>query len=194
MQETWVWSLGWEGPLEKGGDPSPTPVFWTGEFHGMEVHGLIKSGTWLSDSHFTLPDQRDKSATIIKIVNNTNSIPPSRLCVCVCVNCLVVSYSLQPHRLQPREAPLSMGFSRLEHWSGLPFPSPKGTIEGKKVKLLSRVWLFETPWTVAYQSPPSMEFSRQEYWSGLPFPSPRHKSKGLQSGRWVLGICMPGIS
>ena len=116
------------------------------------------------------------------------------VCVCVCVNCLVMSYSLQPHRLQPREAPLSMGFSRLEHWSGLPFPSPKGTIEGKKVKLLSRVWLFETPWTVAYQSPPSMEFSRQEYWSGLPFPSPRHKSKGLQSGRWVLGICMPGIS
>ena len=44
----------------------------------------------------------------------------------------------------------------------------------KKVKLLSRVWLFATPWTVAYQAPPSMEFSRQEYWSGLPFPSPGH--------------------
>ena len=40
------------------------------------------------------------------------------------------------------------------------------------VKLLSCVWLFEIPWTVAYQAPPSMEFSRQEYWSGLPFPSP----------------------
>ena len=39
------------------------------------------------------------------------------------------------------------------------------------VKLLSRVWLFATPWTIAYQSPPSMEFSRQKYWSGLPFPS-----------------------
>ena len=37
-----------------------------------------------------------------------------------------------------------------------------------KVKSLSRVWLFATPWTVA---PPSMGFSRQEYWSGLPFPS-----------------------
>ena len=44
----------------------------------------------------------------------------------------------------------------------------------KKVKLLGRVWLFATPWTVAYQAPPSMEFSRQEYWSGLPFPSPGH--------------------
>ena len=42
----------------------------------------------------------------------------------------------------------------------------------KKVKLLSRVRLFVSPWTVAYQDSPSMGFSRQEYWSGLPFPSP----------------------
>ena len=42
-----------------------------------------------------------------------------------------------------------------------------------KVKSLSRIWLFVTPWTVVHQAPPSIEFSRQEYWSGLPFPSPR---------------------
>ena len=42
-----------------------------------------------------------------------------------------------------------------------------------KVKSLSRVQLFGTPWTVAYQAPLSMGFSRQECWSGLPFPSPR---------------------
>ena len=41
-----------------------------------------------------------------------------------------------------------------------------------KVKLLSRVRLIVTPWTVPYQVPPSMEFSRQEYWSGLSFPPP----------------------
>ena len=41
-----------------------------------------------------------------------------------------------------------------------------------KVKSLSRIRLFATPWTAAYQAPQSMEFSRQEYWSGLPFPSP----------------------
>ena len=41
-----------------------------------------------------------------------------------------------------------------------------------KVKSLSRVRLFATLWTVAYQAPPSMGFSGQEYWSGLPFPSP----------------------
>ena len=33
MQETWVRSLGWEDPLEKG--KVPTPVFWPGEFHGL---------------------------------------------------------------------------------------------------------------------------------------------------------------
>ena len=41
-----------------------------------------------------------------------------------------------------------------------------------KVKSLSRVWLFVTPRTTAYQAPPSMGFSRQEYWSGVPLPSP----------------------
>ena len=41
-----------------------------------------------------------------------------------------------------------------------------------KVKLLSHVRLFATPWTVAYQVSLSMGFSRQESWSGLPFPSP----------------------
>ena len=41
-----------------------------------------------------------------------------------------------------------------------------------KVKSLSHVRLFATPWTVAYQAPPSVGFSRQEYWRGLPFPSP----------------------
>ena len=123
------------------------------------------------------------------------------------------------------QAPLSMGFSRQERWSGLPFPSPgelpdprikpgspalqadallseppgkltriwemwskpqnnkdiiiyvklvqhhKSTVK-VKVKSLSRVRLFVTLWTVAYQAPLSMGFSRQEYWNGLPFPSP----------------------
>ena len=41
-----------------------------------------------------------------------------------------------------------------------------------EMQSLSRVRLFATPWTIAYQASPSMGFSRQEYWSGLPFPSP----------------------
>ena len=33
---------------------------------------------------------------------------------------------LRHHRLYTCQAPLSMGFSRQEYWSGLPFPSPGG--------------------------------------------------------------------
>ena len=47
-------------------------------------------------------------------------------------------------------------------------------VSRKKVKLLSRVQLFVTPWTIVCQVPLSMEFSRLKYWSELPspFPSP----------------------
>ena len=41
-----------------------------------------------------------------------------------------------------------------------------------KVKALSHVWLFTTPWTATYKAPSSMGVSRQEYWSGVPLPSP----------------------
>ena len=40
-----------------------------------------------------------------------------------------------------------------------------------KVKPLSCVQLFVTPWTAAHQAPPSMGFFRQEYRSGVPLPS-----------------------
>ena len=47
-----------------------------------------------------------------------------------------------------------------------------GKSTGSEVKLLNRVQLFATPWTVAYRAPLSMGFSRQEYCIGLPFPPP----------------------
>ena len=50
--------------------------------------------------------------------------------------------------------------------------SASPSLSEKTSQLLSRVRLFTTPWTVAYQASLSMGFSRQEYWSGLPFPSP----------------------
>ena len=56
-----------------------------------------------------------------------------------------------------------------------------------KVKSLSHVRLFPTPWTVAYQASLSMEFSRQEYWSELPFPSPGDlPNSGIKSGSPTL--------
>ena len=62
-----------------------------------------------------------------------------------------------------------------------------------KVKSLSRVRLFTTPWTVAYQARLSMGFSRQEYCSGLPLPSPlspRVCSNSYPLNQW----CYPTIS
>ena len=79
------------------------------------------------------------------------------------------SDSVWPHRQQP---------TRLPH----PWDSPgKNTGVGchfllqcmkVKVKSLSLVRLFMTPWTAVYQAPPSVGFSRQEYWSGVLLPSP----------------------
>ena len=57
----------------------------------------------------------------------------------------------------------------------------------EEVKSLSRVQLFATPWTVAYQAPLSMGFSRQECWSGLPFPSPGDlPNPGIEPGSPAL--------
>ena len=58
-------------------------------------------------------------------------------------------------------------------------------LESEKVKSLSHVWLFATPWTVAYQAPPSMGFSRQECWSGLPFLT-QESNSGLPHCRQML--------
>ena len=33
MRETWIRSLGWEGPRRR--ERLPTPVFWPGEFYGL---------------------------------------------------------------------------------------------------------------------------------------------------------------
>ena len=100
-----------------------------------------------------------------------------------------------------RQASLSMGLSRQESWSALPCPPPEDLpdpgiepaspvscivsgffttelpekpIDGMKMKVksLSHVRLFATPWTVAHQAPRSMGFSRQESWSALPSPPP----------------------
>ena len=68
MQETWVQSLGWKDPLEKGNDT--TPVFWSGEFH--ELYRFAKSQIQLSDFHF----QRKE------IIKNTDPLTASTYYFC----------------------------------------------------------------------------------------------------------------
>ena len=81
-------------------------------------------------------------------------LEPQELCPCltpgerVCVRTLVHTRTCTPtHTLSciwlfatpwtlPHEAPLSMGFSRQEYWSGLPFPSP-GALPNPGIKSVS---------------------------------------------------------
>ena len=52
MRETWIRSLGWEDPLEKG--KAIHSRIWTGEFNSMDciVHVVVESWTRLSGFHF----------------------------------------------------------------------------------------------------------------------------------------------
>ena len=62
--------------------------------------------------------------------------------------------------------------ARTLEWVAISFSNAwKWKVKGKS---LSRVRLFEAPWTAAHQAPLSMGFSRQEYWSGVPSPSPNN--------------------
>ena len=97
------------------------------------------------------------------------------------------------------QAPLSMGFSRQEYWSGLPFPPP-GDLPNPGMEPESPAFpalaykFFSTVSPVAAAAAKSLQscptlcdsidgsprgssvlgFPRQEYWSGVPFPSPMH--------------------
>src|SRR5574342_338022 len=67
------------------------------------------------------------------------------------------------------QAPPSLGFSRQEHWSGLPFPSPMQESENESEVAQSCLTLSDP--TDCSLAGSSTGFSRQEYWSGVPLPS-----------------------
>ena len=92
MQETWVWSLGWEDPLEKGMATHSSIIDSLGNSIACIVLGVIQSWMWL-------------------------------LTLLLLSHCSRVQLCATPE-MAAHQAPLSLGFSRQEHWSGLPFPSP----------------------------------------------------------------------
>ena len=73
---------------------------------------------------------------------------------------------MRPHRRQPTRLPRPWDSPGKNTGVGCHF-----LFQRVKVKSLSCVRLFKTPWTAAYQAPPSMRFS--EYWSAVLLPSPR---------------------
>ena len=60
MQETWVRSLGWEGPLEKG---KAYPLQYSGLENSRDciAHGAAKNRTWLSTFTFTYIIRRQRA-------------------------------------------------------------------------------------------------------------------------------------
>ena len=92
-----------------------------GQEHRARLSVLSFTSVWLWVSCFV--SLGPSSYILYTMRGDRQSLP---YCKCVCMLSLsVMSNSLQPHGL----VPLSMGFSRQEYWSGLPFPSPGGSAQ-----------------------------------------------------------------
>ena len=118
----------------------------------------------------------------------------------------VVSDSLQPHGLQHTRLPCPSPTLRACS-NSCPSSQWCHPITSSSVALFSfclqytlllllllsrftRVGLFATPWTAAYQPPLYTGFSRQEYWSGVPLPSPISTTDSYNfTGPWKVGEC-----
>ena len=89
------------------------------------------------------------------------------VCVCACVRvyvcayvCMLVWLFVTPWTV-PRQAPLSMGFSRQEYWSGLSCPPPGG-LPDAGMALASPALQADSPLSVKHQA-----FSRHVCWKNL---------------------------
>ena len=103
--------------------------------------------------HICLPIKSPESLVSSQIIDDAAAAKSLQLCPTLC----------DPIDGSPPGAP-SLGFSRQEHWSGLPFPSPMHESELAQ----SCPTLCDPPWTAAHQASLSLGLSRQEYWSGVP--------------------------
>ena len=83
-----------------------------------------------------------------------------------------ISFSRGSSRPRDRTWASHIGDRCFTIWATREEGTSKSTRAMQGMCVLSRVWLFVTPWAVAHQAPPSTEFSRLEYWNGLPFLSP----------------------
>ena len=182
MQETWLWYLGWEDPLEEGMAAHFNILAWKSPWT-IIVSKLIKFLLLL-----LLVVHPEVSFSVLDL---------SQWCKCSRGN--VILTKQDPIGLQSTKAFLGSPFldlpwgpkgrfkqsgkgedaeTREEQarnnsaaWGQNPIPkhSQDRIFEffcrtKVKVKLLSHVQLFATPQIVAYQASPSMGFSRQVYW------------------------------
>ena len=158
MQESWILSLGWEDPLEED----------------MATHSSILSwkipldrGAWQDTVHGVAKSQTHDWATSTAAAAAATSLSRVQLCA--------------TPEMAAHQAPPSLGFSRQEHWSGLPFhmqfhlwrlhphelitfhrlhfliQSPEAlgsnmTLQFSSIQLLSHVQLFAIRWIAARQA------------------------------------------
>ena len=124
------------------------------------VHGVAKSRTWLSDWTelnwwlYMIP-HAPKPTLWPHILQISPLFMPLKALIVSLLFLKYINYCVLPHSLRvlrvlrsnkpqrvvvvtpwtvARPAPLSMGFSKQEQWSGLPFPSP-GDLPGSGIKL-----------------------------------------------------------
>ena len=137
MRETWVWSLGWEDPLEEGIATHSSILAWRIPIDRWvwraTVSEVTKSWTQLSKhkadirlnaifySHLDLEQTKDINgkAGEIRMNSAVNSV--------LCVQSLI--------RIRLFAIPWT-GFPRQEYWSGLPF-SPPGDLPDPGIKFVS---------------------------------------------------------
>ena len=179
MRETWVQYLGCEDPLEKGTASCLENSMDREAWQAIYSPWGSKSRTRLSNFHLFFVSE------VMSLLFNTFS----RFSIAFLLRSksLLISWLQSPSAVifGVQENSLSLGF----HCFPIYLPWSDGNRCHDSVSLLlllsrfSRVRLYATPWTAAYQASLSMGFSRQEHWSGLPFPSPS-VSLGLHIILW----------
>ena len=155
IQETQIWSLGWEDSLE---EEIPSTVFvpgevpWTEETGGLQSMGFQRAGhnwaTSLSLSYIYI-----YIYIYIYMKSLYNSISLS-----------YVAFKAKYYKIfECSYNKISIININIYSQIWLAFFSTFLVLS-----YFSHVQLFETLWSVAHQAPLSMGFSRQEHWGGLP--------------------------
>ena len=128
MQETWVRSLGWEDPLEKGISTHSSSLAW-GILWREEPGKLQSMGSW-GVEHNWVTSTFSLTSQCRMISAKTELLQACMLSHFSHVQLFVILWTAAGQAL------LSMGFSRWEHWSGLWCPSP-GDLPDPGIELVS---------------------------------------------------------
>ena len=127
MRKTWVWSLDWEDPLEKGKATHSSILAWRIPFDCI-VHGVTKSQIRLNDFHFWISFPFVRWHEILWTKKKKRYFYKVSCAVYTQLLSLVWTFTILWTIVC--QAPLSMGFYMQEYWSGLPFLSPGDLLDG----------------------------------------------------------------